>query len=116
MPRRIVPGVPGDFVLDPVPLLSLTPAPPESPRVTHTLSSPPPQTPRAQGKVSGLPEKVFSPESSERPGWLSPPRSAQPPSLPPLPALPSAGSGPDSSPLPRESTNAAAAELPEPSW
>lgn len=92
------------------------PAPPESPRIAHTRSSPPPQTPRAQGKVSGLPGKVSSPKSNQRPGWLSPPRSAQTPVLPPLPALPSAGSSPASGPLRRGSTNEAAAELPEPGW
>ncbi|XP_024831369.1 proline-rich protein 36 [Bos taurus] len=87
-PRRIVPGVPGDCVLNPVPLLSLRLQPlPSHLESTHPRSSPPPQTLRAWGKVSGLPEKVFSPASKERPGWLSPPRGAQLPFLPPLPAL-----------------------------
>lgn len=86
-PRRIVPGVPGDCVLNPEPLLSLRLQPlPSHLESTHPRSSPPPQTLHARGKVSCLPEKVFSPASNERPGWLSPPRGAQLPLLPPLPA------------------------------
>lgn len=47
-PRRIVPGVPGDCVLNPVPLLSLRLQPlPSHLESTHPRSSPPPQTLRA---------------------------------------------------------------------
>lgn len=129
VPHRIVPDVPGDFVLNPVPLLSprlrrLLGTSPRTPLgvrgVNHlescTRSACLLPIPRAQGKVSGLPEKVFSPERLERPGWLSPPRSPQLSLLGSLPALPSVGSGPASSPLSTESTNDAAAELPEPGW
>ena len=62
--------MPGGCVLNPGPLLSLRLQPlPSHLEPTHPRSSPPPQTLRARRKVSGLPEKVFSPASNERPGW-----------------------------------------------
>ena len=83
----MVPGVPGDCALSPGPLLSLRRQPlPSHLEPTQPRSAPPPQTLRARRKVSGLPEKVFSPASSEGPGRLSPPRGARLPFLPPVPA------------------------------
>ena len=113
-PRWIVPGMPGNCVLNPVLLLTLRLQPlPSHLESTHPCSSPPPDSARPGKSFRSSRESFLTRE--QRATWMALATARCPaPSPPSSPG--SAGSCSASSPLRRESTVAVAAELPDPSW